>query len=160
MSTTNLNILLADDDTDDCELFEAAINELPHSIDLTIVNNGKQLIDHLNFTKSLPDLLFLDINMPLKNGLECLLEIRQNPKLNDLNIIVFSTTIAGHTLDNLYDYGVQYYLCKPDLFSELKKSLEKIITLSTQQFLTYKNRKLIQLSREDFTMGFSNKFQK
>jgi CheY-like chemotaxis protein len=155
MYKASLNILLADDDTDDCELFESALKELPVATDLTIVNNGQQLMDLLNNIQRLPDLLLLDINMPLKNGIQCLIEIRQIPKLQDLCVVIFSTTIAKHTLNTLYDYGVQYYLRKPDLYSKLKESLEKIITLTSQSQHNKDVGENNQRSREDFILGFS-----
>lgn len=155
MSKATLYILLADDDTDDCELFECALKELPVATQLTIVNNGQQLMDLLNNTPRLPDLLFLDINMPLKNGIQCLIEISLIPKLKHLCVVIFSTTITKHTLNTLYDYGAQYYLCKPDLYSELKKSLEKITTLISQSQHNKEVGKYNQHSREDFILGFS-----
>ncbi len=77
MSIASLNLLLADDDTDDCFFFKEALEELPVSAKFTFVNDGVQLMQLLivNDT-SLADALFLDLNMPRKNGFECLSEIK------------------------------------------------------------------------------------
>ncbi len=152
MENATLNIVLADDDADDCELFEAALKELTITTNLTIVNNGKQLIDLLNDSEILPDLLFLDINMPLKNGIECLIEIKKTPKLHPLCVVIFSTTISKSVLNTLYNYGAQYYFCKPDLFSELTELLQRVITLASQTCHYEEVGGNSQPSREDFIL--------
>ena len=78
-----LYILLADDDEDDCAFFKEALDELLLSVSLVTVNDGVQLMDFLsdNPLKRLPDILFLDLNMPRKSGFECLAEIKEIDKL-------------------------------------------------------------------------------
>ena len=74
-----MNILLADDDADDCFFFEKALREIPMATQLTTVNDGERLMDHLSKNmEQLPDVLFLDLNMPRKSGFECLTEITEN----------------------------------------------------------------------------------
>src|ERR1039457_5741545 len=92
---TPLNILLADDDADDRFLFEKALKEIPITTHLTTVHDGDQLINYLSEnSEHLPDLLFLDLSMPRKTGFECLSEIKENKKLNDLPVIMFSTSFT------------------------------------------------------------------
>ncbi|MBC8110037.1 MAG: response regulator [Verrucomicrobia bacterium] len=93
MISTHLNLLLADDDKDDRFFFEEALEELQVSIHLTTVNDGEQLTQLLiqQMTKlpnQLPDVLFLDLNMPRKNGFECLAEIKRTKKLQHLPVII------------------------------------------------------------------------
>lgn len=89
---TPLNILLADDDTDDCTFFKEALKEFPLPTHLIAVHDGEQLMKLLtNQTNELPHVLFLNLNMPRKNGFECLREIKFNKKLKQLPVIVFST---------------------------------------------------------------------
>jgi CheY-like chemotaxis protein len=79
MISQNINILLADDDKADCLLFKDALEELPVSANLTIVHNGEQVIEELTKKGSkLPDVLFLDLNMPRKNGFASLGEIKRS----------------------------------------------------------------------------------
>ena len=84
MTQKQLRILLADDDMDDRYVFELAIKELSKEILLSSVVDGEKLMAFLiDDSNQLPDILFLDINMPRKNGLDCLVEIKQNEKLKN-----------------------------------------------------------------------------
>src|SRR5665647_2218424 len=95
MNLIQLNILLADDDTDDCIFFKEALRELLLYTNLTTVQDGEQLMQLLtNETNELPHILFLDLNMPRKNGFECLSEIKQNKNLKDLPVVIFTTFFA------------------------------------------------------------------
>ena len=86
-------MILADDDIDDCLLFNEALNSVAPSVKLSIVNNGEQLMQLLyNSEGDLPEALFLDLNMPRKNGYECLPLIKKNDKLSKLKVIVHSTS--------------------------------------------------------------------
>ena len=132
MNPAHFQIILADDDLDDCMFFEEALNEFPISIHLSIIHNGEKLMQHLlNNSEQLPDLLFLDLNMPRKNGFECLAEIKQNEKLKHLPVIIISTSMVKDVVNLLYKNGAQYFIRKPGEFSQFKKvihhSLTKII---------------------------------
>ncbi|HUR30799.1 MAG TPA: response regulator, partial [Saprospiraceae bacterium] len=81
MNTTPLHILLADDDEDDRLIFKEAINEVRIKTKLTMVNDGVQLMEYLQTTEDeLPHIVFLDLNMPRKGGIDCLKEIRNDGK--------------------------------------------------------------------------------
>ncbi len=121
-------ILLADDDTDDCLLFKDALDQLPVSAQLTTVHNGEQLMLLLNKNECPPDILFLDLNMPRKNGFDCLKEIRQNKNLDSLAVIPISTSIEQDTVTMLYKNGAQHYIRKPNDFSQLKNLIQNGIT--------------------------------
>ena len=137
MSTTSLNLLLADDDTDDCFLFKEALEELPISAKLTTVNDGIQLMQKLSAKETLlPDALFLDLNMPRKSGFECLSEIKINNKLMNLPIIIYSTSLNMEVVDLLYQKGAHYYICKPGEYDKLKKVILEAVTLISQKKLT------------------------
>src|SRR6187402_3499713 len=87
------NIILTDDDADDCSLFSEALREIYADISLTIINDGVSLMKKLDHTvPPPPEVIFLDLNMPLKNGLECLQEIRNTPKLSDIPVVIYSTS--------------------------------------------------------------------
>ncbi len=130
---TPRNILLADDDKDDCLLFQEAIDEMQLPVNLTLVHNGEQLMHYLNNPKSeLPCLLFLDLNMPRKNGLECLIEIKETERLRNLPVIIFSTSFRQEVINLLYEHGAQFYIRKPNMFSELKTSVQEALNTAEQ----------------------------
>jgi CheY-like chemotaxis protein len=145
----SLNILLADDDVDDRFFFGMALKALPYTIDLTTVENGEKLMDHLNAnTAKLPDVLFLDLNMPRKNGSECLSEIKTNPKLRQLPVIIYSTSINEDVADSLYKNGAHNYVPKQDL-PELIKVLNYAVTLIIEN-------KFAQPNREQFILKLAS----
>lgn len=141
-----LNILLADDDKDDCLIFKEALEELALDAALEKVHDGEQLMQHLQTVgANLPHALFLDLNMPRKTGFECLSEIKNNVILNKLPVIIFSTLYDEEKANQLYNSGATYYICKPTDFEDLKKLIYKAITLVKQ------NDK--QPSKEDFLIN-------
>jgi CheY-like chemotaxis protein len=124
-----LNILLADDDTDDRYFFEKALSGLSIATELKTVPDGERLMNYLHENSAhLPDVLFLDNNMPRKNGSECLLEIKCNAKLKQIPVILCSTSLGADFANTLYQNGAHYYLHKCD-FSELTQSIEMILNL-------------------------------
>ena len=126
-----INLLLADDDADDRLLFEEALTDLPIQCAFKSVTNGAQLMDFLHsHVSELPDVLFLDLNMPLKNGFECFTEIRLNEKLKSLTVIIYSTSLVDDVVNLLYENGAQYYVRKPGDFSELKKIIHAALLLA------------------------------
>lgn len=137
MISQNINILLADDDNADCLLFKEALEELPLSVNLTIVHNGEQAIEVLTRKVSkLPDVLFLDLNMPRKNGFAALGEIKRNKVLQDLPVIIFSTSSEVEAIKQVFKDAAHYYICKPDNFTQLKKVIYEALTLMTKKGIT------------------------
>ncbi len=129
MISKNINVLLADDDKDDCMLFREALEELELPTKLTTVSDGEQLMNLLNQTsEQFYNVLFLDLNMPRKNGFTCLEEIKCNPKLKSLPVIIFSTSYDLAIADKLYKSGAQHYICKPVDFLQLKNTIRQAIT--------------------------------
>jgi CheY-like chemotaxis protein len=125
------HILLADDDPDDRMLFQDILDELPLSTQLTTVFNGEQLMQLLNdANKQLPDVLFLDLNMPRKNGFDCLLEIKRSPKLKLLPVIIISTSYMSEVASVLNKSGAQYYFRKPNSYTQLKKFIHHALILT------------------------------
>lgn len=129
MVANELLVLLADDDKDDCLLFQEALEELPLSTHLTIVHDGDQLMKLLlTKTNQLPHVLFLDLNMPRKNGSECLSEIRGNKELSQLSVIIISTSSEQEIVNLMYKKGAQYYIRKPSEFSLIKNVIYQALT--------------------------------
>ena len=130
MSLIQLNVLLADDDVDDCIFFREALDELHLSTKLIAVHDGEQLMLLLNDeTYHLPDVLFLDINMPRKNGFECLAEIKLSDKLQGLPVIMFSTSFEQEVVNRLYKNGARHFIRKPSEFSQFKKIIHHTLGL-------------------------------
>lgn len=133
MNYKAVHLLLADDDYDDCFLFEEALSELPTLVRLTTVHDGQELMELLGRkNERLPDLLFLDINMPLKNGLECFEEIRQSERLKTLPIILFSTSFRKDVAHLLHQYGVRHYVQKPSDFTQLTVVVQLALTMLSE----------------------------
>ena len=78
------------------------------------------------------DLIFLDLNMPRKNGFECLLEIKKNQKFDDIAIAIYSTSSSEEDIENTFVSGANIYIKKPSDFTMLKKILSEIVTLNWQ----------------------------
>ncbi|MTE25946.1 response regulator [Winogradskyella ouciana] len=128
MATTNIHLLLADDDIDDCNFFKEATAEINRPIAVTTVNDGVQLMDYLRSDLSeYPNLIFLDLNMPKKSGLECITEIKSIRELNDIPIVIYSTSLDRSVVNHLYDVGAHKYIQKPNDFNRIISVIEKTI---------------------------------
>ncbi|WP_125719990.1 response regulator [Flavobacterium ustbae] len=133
MNKEHYYLLLADDDEDDCLFFKEALDEISVSTTLTMVHDGVQLMNYLkNNISNLPDVVFLDLNMPLKNGLECLAEIKDSESLKNLPVIIFSTSLDGEIVENLFKKGASFYIRKPGEFSKLKNVIDKALTIASE----------------------------
>lgn len=133
------DLFLADDNREDCLSFERAVLHINPHIKLTTVNNGEELLQLLNHY--IPQLLFLDLEMPFKNGIQCLQIIRENKMFDSLPIVVFSSTSRINNIQVAYGFGANLFFTKPGDFTELVSSLNIILQLDwtdpgtiTQQF--------------------------
>ena len=123
------NILLAEDDEDDRAFFAEALTDINPNIELSHAHDGNQLLDLLNGGLNLlPEAVFLDLNMPLKNGFESLKEIRANAALDKVAVIILSTSWHQATIDTVYTLGANMYIIKPNSFHRLKDVIEKVLT--------------------------------
>jgi CheY-like chemotaxis protein len=130
-----IHILFADDDTDDHFFFNRALKTLPFHTQLKTVEDGEELMTYLiNNSSKLPDVLFLDNNMPRKNGFECLSEIKQNPKLKELPVIIYSTYLHEDVADLMYESGAHFYIRKTAM-AEIQNALHHIFTLIVEKKL-------------------------
>lgn len=141
-----IKLLLADDDADDRELFSEAISEIDPSIILTMVEDGEKLMKQLKDAQSIPDLIFLDLNMPRKNGKECLLEIQHYPHLQKIPIIIYSTSISDRDIHETWSKDVMGFMRKPDSYTKLKELVKKIINQDFDNWESTSEKMLINLS--------------
>lgn len=122
-------ILLADDDADDCMFFKLAIEELSIPAKLVTVHDGEIAMKWLATAETLPDIIFLDINMPCKNGAECLQEIKAIERLKNIPIVIISTSLPNDIVVSLHKNGALFYIRKPSVFAQLKILLSHVINL-------------------------------
>lgn len=128
MLNTPLKILLADDDEDDRLLFTDALKELKLKTMVHTVNDGIDLMEYLaTNSNNLPQLLFLDLNMPRKNGFECLKEIRSNHNFSEISIAIYSTSLAEKDIEETFFNGANVYINKPNSFEGLKEALSTVV---------------------------------
>ncbi len=128
-----INIILTDDDTDEYELFKDAFDNLKVKCNLNYFHNGKELIDYMNKPDmEIPDILFLDLNMPIMNGMECLRLIRADQKFRNLPIAIYSTSSSEKDQLETFMGGANIYIKKPDNFDEMKRILKHVMKVSWQ----------------------------
>jgi len=136
MENDVLNILLADDDADDRLFFKEAMEEINPDTLVSFVNDGSQLMYFLSQPGiQLPHIIFLDLNMPIKNGMDCLKEIRANDRFKDVLIAIYSTSGSDQDVQEAFVHGANIYIKKPNNFADLKASLAKVINRSVQTIL-------------------------
>ncbi len=131
---TIVTILMADDDEDDCMLAREALVESRLANDLHVVRNGEELMDYLyqrgeytdKLTAPRPGLILLDLNMPRKDGREALREIKADPKLRQIPIVVLTTSKAEEDIYRSYDLGANSFIIKPVTFASLVEVMKTI----------------------------------
>jgi CheY-like chemotaxis protein len=128
-------VLVADDDVDDFEVLEAAIKEIPLPVVLERAENGEILLKILS--ENVPDLLFLDILMPCKDGKQCLLEIRSNKKYDLLPIVIYSSIHFEKDVEFCFRNGANIYAIKSGSLIGLKVILDKIFSIDWKKSMYY-----------------------
>lgn len=124
---TPVRILLADDDHDDTFLFQEALLQVPIEANLSVAENGMELLRILRDASDKPDIIFLDMNMPVKNGLECLEEIRGTAAYAEVPIVILSTSVAQYLWESAFRNGANLYIQKPTSFNGLIEILRKCL---------------------------------
>ena len=128
-----LHILLADDNENDRLFFKEALEGIKVKTVVKFVKDGTQLMDYLNHPGTrLPNVVFLDLKMPVKGGMDCLTEIRRNSKLKDLVIVIYSTDASEENIEEAFVKGANIYIQKPDDFLILKSCLSQVININWQ----------------------------
>jgi CheY-like chemotaxis protein len=122
-----LRIIYVDDDADDRFLFESALNFTGQQHDLKCFNNGIEVIRELQKRDFKCDLMFLDLNMPVKSGIEVLEELQEIITKHRLRVIIFSTSGNEENIKATYDLNAVLYVEKPGDFNELIRVLQNIV---------------------------------
>lgn len=117
--------LLVDDDLDDHEIFLLAIESIDQPIDFVSATNGFEALDKLTLkTGFVPDYIFLDLNMPRMNGRQCLREIKQQPHLEHVPVVIYSTSSAPADVEATLGMGATAFIQKPSSVADLAKALD------------------------------------
>jgi CheY-like chemotaxis protein len=143
------HILMAEDDRDHAMLFEQILKkEYPH-VKISFVHDGEHLIHFLHLNEV--DLVFLDLNMPCKDGYECLQEIKKDPILKDLPIIVYSSSAHLSDIQKSFIFKADFYLVKPFKTDHLKTALQSILSVNWKEDVTFKQHYFINNRFVPFT---------
>lgn len=133
--TESTHVVIAEDDNDDFEMFTFAIEDLAISVIIRRADNGIGLMTLLE--EQIPDILFLDTIMPLKDGLQCLKEIRANKKFDLLPVIMYSSYHDPSSIEFCFREGANLYLMKAASFSQLKEVLSKVFSIEWKKNMYY-----------------------
>ena len=128
-------IVLAEDDPDDRLLFKEVMEDIPVPNPVEYIEDGQQLMDYLqrqgNYahlqSTPLPGLILLDLNMPRKDGREALKEIKQNPALRHIPIVIMTTSNAEEDMHFCYGLGVNSFVSKPAGFDDMVGTIKKVL---------------------------------
>ncbi|KAA9349126.1 response regulator [Larkinella humicola] len=119
-----VTFLLVDDDPDDCDFFREAVREVDAtSVCFTAENGEDALMKLRKGLKKLPDFIFLDLNMPRMDGKRCLAELKKDPKLKAIPVIIYTTSSAPEDMEETRLLGASYFLTKPSDYQKLLKDL-------------------------------------
>jgi len=126
-----INMLLADDDADDRFFFSTALAEMTMDSELKLLHDGVALMDYLRHAEDekLPDIMFLDMNMPRKSGMECLKEIRAERRFDTICIVIYSTFDTDDQVDAILAAGANIYFNKPSEMEKIKDMIRQVIRI-------------------------------
>jgi CheY-like chemotaxis protein len=126
-------LFLVDDDQDDIDLFAEALQCIDKSIELSTAINGEDAL--IKLARTVPEIIFLDINMPKMDGWDCLMNIRRNDRLKDTPVIMFSTSSTSVSGTKAIRSGAAGYLEKPNSYVKLRDFLEELCKASQSNLL-------------------------
>lgn len=122
------HLYIIDDDIEDQEIFIEAVKEVSENIQCSSSTSGEDALNELEHElKTLPDLIFLDLNMPKLNGKQVLREIKKIPGLKGIPVIMYSTSFAPRDIDEIRQIGAAHHLLKPSRFNDLCTALNTIL---------------------------------
>jgi CheY-like chemotaxis protein len=124
---TNNSIMLIEDDADDQLIFMELLSEISPGFNCIIANNGVEALTQLKNITSVPDLIFIDLNMPLMNGFECLTRIKMDNRFNKVPVIIFTTSDNPLDQAKTLELGANRFLTKTPNLKLLKKQLMDIL---------------------------------
>jgi CheY-like chemotaxis protein len=120
------SILCVDDD-DDASLLETAVNQLHPGITFIKCFGGNEALNLLKSSQSTPDLILLDVNMPLLNGFDCLKEIRKHARLKDIPVFMLSTSASQKDVAYALELGARKFITKPNTYRQICHLMSEIV---------------------------------
>lgn len=131
-----LSCFLIDDDPDDREIFALALHDVNKLYKCITAENGVDALEKFKKDQAfIPDFIFLDLNMPRLSGISCLKKIRENPRLLQVPVIIYSTSSYEKDIENAKQFGATHYLIKPASISRLTELLFIIFDQQETAFL-------------------------
>lgn len=124
----NNAILLVDDDIDDQLLFSEAVSSVAPGYERVIKSDGIEALDYLTSAEKLPELIFLDLNMPRMNGVECLKALKKNNRLAVIPVVILSTFKSDEKAKELEKLGASHYIQKPVGFKQFCTLVNGVLT--------------------------------
>jgi len=123
-------ILYAEDDPEDVDVFCEAVKAISPKIACIIAKNGLEALSILENSVVLPDIIFLDVNMPLLDGKECLKRLKSNKEMRNIPVVMYTTSTRQNDKVSLLELGASQYIVKPNTFQELYKCLETLLKVA------------------------------
>jgi CheY-like chemotaxis protein len=121
------HLMLVDDDQDACILFEKALQKVNPLIPFSCAHSSEELSETLQ--TSIPGILFLDLTLPGKSGMQCLQELKADPKLEHIKVIVYSNSARMSDIRDAYERGADLFIVKPFSQSHLVNALEHVLSM-------------------------------
>ncbi|MEP6734975.1 MAG: response regulator [Chryseolinea sp.] len=118
-------VLLVEDDVDDQDFFIHVLDEIKNVQLFGVVRNGREALERLRKATILPSIIFMDVNMPVMNGIECLEEMAKDPSVNSIPVVMLSSSV--HLRDRARFLGATAFIEKPNSSESLRHSLEQLI---------------------------------
>ena len=124
---------MADDDKDDFYILKEAAEKAGEILQVSYAANWLELWRFI--LKTIPDVLFLDMNMPVKDGMECLQLIRKEKKYDNIPILIYSTSVSRTDIDKAYKNGANYFIVKPDALDDVTSIIKKLLSMGKEALL-------------------------
>ncbi|TCN53093.1 response regulator [Flavobacterium circumlabens] len=147
-----VKIILAEDDKDDQELFMEALNATKVPSEVITVENGKELVDTLKGGgEPKPDMIFIDINMPIKGGKEALAEIKSDEELKEIPAVMLSTSNHPKDIEDTFNNGANLFIQKLNSFTGFILILKKVFMLHWSKALINPIKNIFFVSEKNIT---------
>lgn len=127
VSKTIQSILLVDDDSDDQLLFQEALAEVDAAVRCVTAFNGAEALEKLYSSVIIPDVIIMDVNMPMMNGMECLRELKNSEAFRHIPVIMYSTSCSNDCQQECFDNGALAYMEKPSDYAVFCSQIEHIL---------------------------------